>query len=371
VPDSLAEAPASDAGETPGTVEQAPSSAGDGRGRKGRSPAKSPTLRAEEALKTSLRQAAEAKVETEKLHAARELETDGFGAQLAAIQERAMSDPAAHGAGGLNFDFGFAFWLALAWVGLVILAAIFANLLPLSNPNQPAVGPFNQAPTWQHLFGTDNIGHDLFSQVVFGGRVSMIIGGSSVAVGLTIGGLLGIMAGFYKGIVDVIVVWVTDLLLTLPGLIFALTLVAFLGQTLRNVVIAISVLSIPAYARIARAASLAVSQRDFVLASLSLGAKPRRILFREVMPLVAIPIVSFIPIGASVAILAEGALAYLGLSASNELSWGAMIAAGQQELNTAPQAVFAPIIAFFLTVMALNYVGQKAGAALDPRQARF
>jgi peptide/nickel transport system permease protein len=150
-----------------------------------------------------------------------------------------------------------------------------------------------------------------------------------------------------------------------------LAFVAFLGQSLFNVILAISLLSIPAYARIARATSLAVSQREFVLAGLSLGARPRRILLHDVLPLVALPIASYAAIGASIAILAEGALAFLGLGPPNSLSWGDMIAAGQQQLTTAPQLTFAPMIVFVITIMALNFMGQKAGAALDPRQARL
>jgi peptide/nickel transport system permease protein len=241
----------------------------------------------------------------------------------------------------------------------------------LVNPNQVLAGPPNQGPSWHHLFGTDLIGHDLFSQVVAGARISMLIGASSVVVGLLIGGGLGIIAGFYRGITDVVVVWVTDVLLTLPGLILLLTLVAFLGQSLGNVILAIDLLSIPAYARIARATSLAVSQRDFVLAAMSLGARPRRILVRDVLPLVALPIASYAAIGASIAILAEGALAFLGLGPPNSLSWGDMIASGQQQLTTAPQLTFAPMIVFVITIMALNFMGQKAGAALDPRQGRL
>jgi peptide/nickel transport system permease protein len=296
------------------------------------------------------------------------------GSEIEALRLEALSAPAASvadvGSDGSR-GLGFGFWLATCWIGLVLFAAIFDNLLPLPNPNQVLVGPIDQGPSWHFWFGTDQIGHDLFSQVVAGARISMLIGASSVVVGLVLGGGLGILAGFYRGITDVIVVWITDVLLTLPGLILLLTLVAFLGQSLRNVIVAIDVLSIPAYARIARATSLAVSQREFVLAALSLGARPRRILYRDVLPLVAVPIASYAAIGASIAILAEGALAFLGLGPPNSLSWGDMIAAGQQQLTTAPQLTFAPMIVFVITIMALNVMGQRAGAALDPRQGRL
>jgi peptide/nickel transport system permease protein len=317
------------------------------------------TSRAEEGMRAALADAAEARLAADEV-----LADPG----LTAAHRDALSLPAAPMESQFTrLKLGPAFWIAISWMGLVIFAAIFCNLLPLPNPNMPNVGPPLQAPTLAHLFGTDQIGDDLFSQVVTGARATMIIGVSSVIVGVGIGGLMGVIAGFYRGIVDVIVVWITDVLLTLPGLILALTLVAFLGPSLQNVIIAIDVLSIPAYARIARATSLAISQRDWVTTALSLGAKPRRILFRDVLPLVALPIASFTAIGASVAILAQGALAYLGIGPPNLLSWGSMIAAGQQELQQAPQATFAPMIVFFITVMALNYIGQRASGALDPR----
>lgn len=329
------------------------------------------TSRAEEGLKASLDYAAEARVAADQAMTAG-VQDGSADAQLEVLRLDALSAPAAGLVStGSRKGLGFGFWLSASWLGLVVFAAIFDNVLPLDNPNQVLAGPPNQGPSWHHLFGTDLIGHDLFSQVVAGARISMLIGACSVAAGLILGGGLGILAGFYRGITDVIVVWVTDVLLTLPGLILLLTLVAFLGQSLNNVILAISLLSIPAYARIARATSLAVSQRDFVLAALSLGARPRRILVRDVLPLVALPIASYAAIGASIAILAEGALAFLGLGPPNSLSWGDMIAAGQQQLTTAPQLTFAPMIVFVITIMALNFMGQKAGAALDPRQGRL
>lgn len=330
------------------------------------------TSRAEEGLRDSLESArlGRAVAEEHAFTAAEGIESVAIDQRLLAEAREGISAPTTS-VGGFRRSrrARIAFWLAVGWMGLVIFAAIFANVLPLPNPNKVLVGPIDQGPSWHFWFGTDQIGHDIFSQVVYGARISMIIGSTSVVVGILIGGSLGVIAGFYRGIVDVLVVWVTDVLLTLPGLVLALTLVAFLGQSLFNVVLAIDLLSIPAYARIARATSFAVSQREFVLAQMAIGSRPRRILVRDVMPLVALPIASYAAIGASVAILAEGALAFLGLSAPNSLSWGGLIAAGQQELSICPQLVFAPMIIFFLTIVALNFIGQRAGERLDPRQS--
>lgn len=264
---------------------------------------------------------------------------------------------------------GPAFWVAVVWTGLVAFSAIFCNILPIDNPNATLVGPPNQGPSLHHFFGTDLIGHDLFSQVVWGCRSSVIIGASAVAAGVLIGGGIGVIAGFYRGVLDVIVVWIVDVLLTLPGLILLLAIVTFLGGSFLNSVIAIDILSIPAFARIARAATLAISQQNWVLTQLALGSKPRRILRRDILPLVLLPVVGYVALGASIAIIAYGGLAFLGLTPPNVLAWGTMIANGQNQLINAPWLTFAPMIVFFLTIAALNYIGQTFAAALDPRAA--
>ncbi len=351
------------------SVEPAPSTA-PARRRQRRRWDPSVTERAEEALRSSLVRAAESRVAAEEMEAADA--SLNVAPEIAALTADALNLPAATTVVTAPArKLGKGFWIAVGWIALVIVAAIFANVIGIPNPNKLWPSDPSQAPNIHHLFGTDIIGHDIFNQVVYGARTSMIIGASSVAVGIGIGGLLGLIAGFYRGALDVVVVWVVDVLLTLPGLVLVLTLVAFLGESLFNVILAIDVLSIPAYARISRAATLAVSQRDWVLSGLSLGARPRRVLFRDVMPMVALPIASYAAIGASIAIIAEGALAYLGLAPASDISWGTMIANGQQQFTSAPQLAFAPMIVFFLTIMALNFVGQKASGALDLRAAQL
>jgi peptide/nickel transport system permease protein len=340
------------------------------------------TARAEEALQASLDRAKEMAAERSAKTAAREARAAAIAAgeatadetadeQIERLQMEALSAPAAAGTKLLNIKIGWAFWLSLGWVALVVLGAIFFPLLPLKSPTQPVQGPFFGGPSWHNWFGTDQVGHDIFAQVVYGSRYSMTVAGVSVGVGIAVGGSLGLLAGFYRKWTDVAVVWVTDVLLTLPGLILAITIVTFLGESFWHTVLAIAFLSIPAYARIARGAALAISQRDFVLAALALGARPRRILWRDVAPLVLLPILSFAALGASIAIVAEGTLAYLGLTQQTEASWGTMIAQGQSQFTLAPQLTYAPTIVLFLTVLALSYIGQLGGNALDPRQARL
>lgn len=295
-----------------------------------------------------------------------------YQVELDSLGQDAFSQPSAlSGDRLIRKKLGPAFWLSVTWLFLVLFAATFANILPIDNPNSIAIYPLNQAPTWQHWFGTDQIGHDIFSQVVYGARASMLIGMCAVFFGILIGGTFGLLAGFYRGLADTMVSWVTDVMLSIPGLILALVIVAFLGEGNTQIIVAITLLSIPAFARLARAASLAIAQSDFVLAAKALGAKPRRTLFRDVLPLVLIPIASYAALAVSIAILVEAALAFLGFASPGSVAWGVLISNGQQELQTAPQLVFAPAIVLFLTILSLNFIGQTATSGFDRREAQI
>ncbi len=265
--------------------------------------------------------------------------------------------------------YGFGLWLAIAWLILIAFGAILGPMLPLPDPHAQLTGAPFASPSSHHLFGTDLVGHDLFSQVLYGGRVSMIVGATSVVLGLLVGGSLGIIGGYLGGAADAALLWVTDVLLTFPGLVFALALVAFAGPSLGSVLIAIDVLAIPIYARIARATTLTYARQDFVLAAELMGATRTRVMVREIAPNVAVRLLAYAALGASVAILAEGGLAYLGVSVPGSLSWGSMIAQGQSQLQDAPQAAFAPMLAMFLTLLSLTFIGERLGASIDPREA--
>lgn len=267
--------------------------------------------------------------------------------------------------------FGPLFWAAAGWLALVLLAALFADVLPIHAADEQLAGPPLSGPTLDHPFGTDSVGYDLFARTLRGARVSTIVAVVSLAVGLGVGGGLGILAGFRRGWLDAIVLWVTDVLITFPGLILALALLSFAGRSLRSVLIAIAVLSVPAYTRVARASALLFSSREFVLAARALGASSRRIMFREIAPNVYISLLAYAALGASVAIVAEGALAFLGLSVPDSISWGSMIADGQSQLRDAPQAALAPTLVMFLTIMSLNFVGERLGAVIDPRSSQL
>ena len=256
---------------------------------------------------------------------------------------------------------GVVFWLAVGWVGLVAAAAIFAPLLPLPSPN--AVDPFHRLSpigTPGHLLGTDTLGRDVLSRLVFGGRVSLTVGVSSVLVGLLVGGVLGMVAGFFRGLAEKIVTWAMDVILSFPALILLICAVAFVGHSLAAITLIIAVLTIPVYARLARVHTLSVGQREFVTAARAVGMRRGRILFREIMPNILPPVLSYGVISMGVVIVVEGTLSFLGLSVSAPTpSWGGLIAAGQNDLMDDPALVLVPSVVLSLTVLALNLVGDR------------
>jgi len=264
--------------------------------------------------------------------------------------------------------YGVLFWLSVAWIALVILAAILASVLPLKNPDTPLAIP-RMGPSLHYPLGTDDLGRDTLSRIVYGARVSMIVGFTSIAFGLIVGGTLGLIAGYYKGRIGRLIMGFTDVLLAFPALVLALAIITFLGQSLRNVVIAIGILSIAPIARFIRASTLTFSEREFVLAARALGAKDFRIITREILPNVAVPTLSFGLVAVAVAIVAEGGLAFLGLSVRPPTpSWGGMINEGRTFLSHSPEISLIPAAVLFVTVLAFNFVGDSLRARFDPRR---
>jgi peptide/nickel transport system permease protein len=254
--------------------------------------------------------------------------------------------------------FGPIWWLCMIWLGLVTFLAVFAPYLPIPSYRRTGLGVRLTGPTAHHLFGLDDLGRDIFSRTVYGARVSLIVGFASIGMGLLIGGSFGIFAGYFRGRIETSLMAAMDILLAFPSLVLALAIVTALGQNLRDVTIAIGILAIAPIARIIRANTLTFSQREFVLASRSLGAKNRRIIVREILPNVLPPAASFALLGVAVAIVGEGALAFLGLSVPPPTpSWGSSIAAGQTVLQQDVWVSMAPAIAMLLTVLALNLAG--------------
>jgi peptide/nickel transport system permease protein len=252
--------------------------------------------------------------------------------------------------------------------------AILAPLLVDANHPDPYQMPrdwlhINAPPgTPGHLLGTTPQGGDVLYGVVWGARTSLVVGFGAVALGTLAGGFLGLVSGYYRGRLESVVVGALDVMLAFPQLVLALAIVAFLGSSIRNVIAALAIVSTPILARIARANTLTWSQREFVLAARTLGARNPRIMVREVLPNVAPAMLSIALLGIAVVIVAEGGLSLLGVGVQGEYgSWGVLIATARNDIDDAPWAVFGPSGAIFLTVLALNYLGDAVRARFDVR----
>ena len=274
---------------------------------------------------------------------------------------------------GDQFETGV--WLALFWLGLVVLSAVFADLLPLSearNASLTLTDPNLVRPDLfsAHPFGTDRQGLDILGGVIYGARVSLIVGVGAVVVGTLLGGLIGTLAGYYRRKLEGFVNLFTDALLAFPPLILLLGMVTVLEPNVQNVTIALAILVIPTYIRLSRANTLVLAQREFVLAARGLGETKRRIILRELVPNIALPVVSYGFIIVAVLIVAEASLSFLGLSIQRpNPTWGNMIAAGQSDFDRHPHLVFVPGTVLFLTVFSLNRAGDKARKLWDPRNS--
>lgn len=263
---------------------------------------------------------------------------------------------------------GVLFWLALGWIGLVIAAAAVAGLLPIPSPTDIDMLGRRAGPSAEHWLGTDGLGRDEFSRLLFGARISLGVGLLAPVVGLTFGGALGMLAGYFRGRFETLIAGGVDVVLAFPPLVLAMAVTAYLGQSVPNLILVLGFLGIPAFTRVARAATLSLSQREFVTAARAIGASHGRILLRELLPNVALPLMAFFLLGVAVTIVVEGALSFLGLGVPPPApSWGIMIGEGRESLDVAPMLAFLPAIAMFLTVLAFNLVGDTLRALTDPR----
>ena len=272
---------------------------------------------------------------------------------------------------GPRFD--TAFWLAVAWMVLVTLAAVFADLLPLAEARDTSrtlltIPRLRPDLLSEHPLGTDKQALDMLGGVIYGARISLQVGFIAVAVGTIVGGLLGVLAGYFRGPLDSVIGILTDSLLAFPALILLLAVVSVLDAGVITIALALALLTVPVYIRLARANTLAFSQREFVLAARALGARHGRLIVRELLPNVIRPVLSYSFIIVAVLIVAEASLSFLGVGIERPTpTWGNMISSGQTELDRNPHLVFVPGAVLFLTVVALNQIGDKARARWDPR----
>jgi peptide/nickel transport system permease protein len=261
------------------------------------------------------------------------------------------------------------FWMAIVWMILVFAVAIFADVLPLPSPTDMDMLEKRAPFSAEHWLGTDGLGRDELARVIYGARISLIVGLCAPIIGLTLGGALGLVAGYFRGRFESVVVGSMDVLLAFPPLILALAVTAYLGQSILHLTCILGLLGVPAFMRVARAATLTLARREFVIAAQALGATHTRILLRELLPNVILPLFAFFLLGVAVTIVAEGSLSFLGLGVPPPISsWGSMIGEGRESLEMAPRLAFIPAIAMFLTVLSFNLVGDTLRALTDPRQ---
>jgi peptide/nickel transport system permease protein len=251
---------------------------------------------------------------------------------------------------------------------IMVVFAIFAPLIAPYDPNVTDLGNSIAPPSAAHLLGTDQIGRDTFSRLVYGTRTSLAVGLSAVAAALVLGGLLGTAAGFLGGFVQTLIMRIIDTLMSIPMLLLALTLAAVLGGGLKNVIIAISIAMIPPFARLMCAQTLTIKERDYVASLRSMGSTRMRTVFGHVMPNAYPAVLVFGSMQIGAAILGEAALSYLGIGITvPAASWGSMVSAGFPFLLTSPFMSIAPGVCIMLVVFAFNMVGDGLRDVLDPR----
>jgi peptide/nickel transport system permease protein len=271
----------------------------------------------------------------------------------------------------LKKPLGILFWFAIGWVSLVVILAILANVLPLPNPNFQNYAAINAPPSIHHLLGTDDLGRDLLSRIIFGARVSLVVGIGSVIIGLLIGGTLGLVSGYKGGRLDITLNAGAFVLLAFPAIVAVIAIVAFWGANLWKITIILGVATIPLLYRVVRASCLAFANRDFVIAAKTMGASTSRILFREILPNVVPAAVTFGLITVAGVIVIEGSLAFLGLSIPPPTaSWGNIIAEGATNgnLQTNPYIMIWPVIAMFLLLLSINLIGDRLRQRFDIRE---
>jgi peptide/nickel transport system permease protein len=259
--------------------------------------------------------------------------------------------------------------MAISWMIFVFAVAIFADVLPLPSPTDMDMLEKRAPFSFAHWLGTDRLGRDELSRLIYGARISLVVGLCAPIIGVVLGGALGMLAGYFRGRFESVMVGSMDVLLAFPPLILALAVTAYLGQSIFNLTCILGALSVPAFMKVARAATLTLARREFVIAAQALGATHARILLRELLPNVMLPLSAFFLLGVAVIIVVEGALSFLGLGVPPPISsWGSMIGEGRESLDIAPRLAFIPAIAMFLTVLSFNLVGDTLRAFTDPRQ---
>lgn len=261
----------------------------------------------------------------------------------------------------------------LALIGSIIviffiLLAVFAPVIAPQGINEQMLSKRLQAPSSEHWFGTDDFGRDIYSRVIYGARISLWVGFLAVMGSIVVGCLLGVVAGYYGKWVDAIISRVFDIMLAFPSILLAIAIVAVLGPSLRNALIAIAVINIPNFGRLIRSRVLSVKQEEYIMAAKAVGMSNSRILFKHVLPNSMAPIIVQGTLAIATAIIEAAALGFLGLGAeAPNPEWGKMLADAKAYLVQAPWTMIFPGLAIMLTVLGFNLMGDGLRDALDPR----
>lgn len=259
----------------------------------------------------------------------------------------------------------------LVILGIIFFLAIFADLIaPFPFAKQNLMHAF-EAPSAQFLLGTDEFGRDILSRIIYGARISLLVGFIAVGIAMCIGGVLGAVAGYYGGRTDNLIMRAMDILLSIPSILLAIAIAASLGPGLFNLMIAVGIAAIPQYARIVRGSVLSIRGQEFVEAARAVGSSDARIIFKHILPNCLAPIIVQGTLGVATAILVAAGLSFIGLGTQPPIpEWGAMLSGGRSYIRDYPYMTLFPGLAIMLTILALNFVGDGLRDALDPKLKR-
>lgn len=269
---------------------------------------------------------------------------------------------------------GPGFWLSAGFLVVVFGAALLAPVLPIADPEQTAIGGRLEGPRSGLWFGADSTGRDVLSLTIWGSRISLLVGFIAIVIGFSVGGTIGMAAGYFRGAFDKVVSFVFVTLLSFPALILAILITTLLGRTVTWVSLSLGILAIAPVGRLARAQTLVFAEREFVQAARLLGASDWRIITKELLPNVAIPMSALALLGMGIAVVAEGTLAFLAISVEDGLSWGRQIqdaGSSARNLEDGPHAALFPIGVLFLTVLSLNYAGDRLREVFDAKELQL
>jgi peptide/nickel transport system permease protein len=263
---------------------------------------------------------------------------------------------------------GLAFWLPAAWIVVLLFMTVFADILPLHDPAASDFANLKSRPNLEYWFGTDVMARDILSRVIHGARISLAVAFFAPMFGMMIGLALGMLAGYYRGTVESMIVGITDVILAFPNIVLAMSILFFAGANVINLIIVLTITSIPANTRIARASTLVQAEREYVTAAQAQGASTLRILWREILPNIVLPQLAYTLSFMAIIIMIEGSLSFLGVGVPPPTpTWGGMIAMGFSDINTDPHITFLPALVLFLTVLSLNLIGDRLRRKFDLR----